>query len=136
MIIDSKIKDGQHKLSGVGYYAEEHQNGIVDITLWEIDGKTYGSYCEKPKEGDEDYVSELWLMEFPNCMCQVKFEPINVLLERRMHDNTKTLSVSDSSTYKTLLVLEDVIENNIAIAKNYITRPFACSAVEKMFVHD
>lgn len=136
MIIDSKIKDGQHKLSGVGYYAEEHQNGIVDITLWEIDGTTYGTYCERPKENDEDYASELWFVKFPHCMCQVKFEPINVLLERRTSHGATNLTISDSNTYKTLLILEDVVENNITKAKNYVTRPFACSAVEKMFVHD
>lgn len=139
--------EGKHVLTGIGYYAFEYYTQLNDfnaanVTLYEIDGVTYGSYVLDPYSKEKDYF-RCHIDEMNDCMCQIKFNtPIDILVKIVNHsDGSTRVEFIDTFNNKNLLVMENLYEEYDGNGGHYTSMfneatPFNCSAIEDMFLNN
>lgn len=133
---DNLIKENFY-LTGIGYYAQEDIEGnIQNITLWEINGITYGSYVEHPRKCDEHYrFTNVFEKLSGNVMCQIKFPKTKITFYHNKYYDEETFKIIDVENYKTLLYMADrEVSEGVVTSDDYDVMPFNCSAIENMFI--
>lgn len=131
------LEEKTYSLTGIGYYAQEDIEGnIENVTLWEINGMTFGSYVEHPRKCDDNYCFTNVITELVgNVMSQIKFPETEIEIHIRKNDDEETFEIIDKKNCKILLSMTDKeFSEGIITSKEYISTPFNCSSIENMFV--
>lgn len=136
-ILKDNLIEENFYLTGVGYYAQEDIEGnIQNVTLWEINGITYGSYVERPRKCDGHCCfTNVFEQLAGNVMCQIKFPKTKIKFYHSNYHDEETFGIIDTENSKTLLYMTDKeISEDIVTSDKYHATPFNCSAIENMFI--